>query len=663
VSANPILTNYSARRQGAGFFRWEQADEPASVHFHLNTVELLERDAIRAGKKGAAGILLGKRDETRELTFIVENYEPVPVATWKTTDSPFGDARQLKAMIDRWQSRPDKRMSVLGFYRSSAEGEKTLTEDDLSLLQNPDQPESIFLLIEPRSGKASNGRLFLTKDNAVSFEWDPAPFNRAQLSGRGFPRSSEPSQPATARRPEPVRSEPQRPEPQRPEPQRQEPQRQEPQRRELQIPKESHEAQEAFEAQEAEEAGVETSGGEFRLSREWQWGLGATLVLLLLAAGFYQLRGWRSADTPNVKTESSTDANVGLKLDQAGADWRLSWNPDAPAVLRAAKGQLLITDGGIQKTIDLDASDLRGGSVVYSPLSKDVVFRLQLSADDSSVPTLSETVRVVGQLPAGMSAAVAPAVDSPAPAVPPASVTPTKQPALSDKELQDIIKRASNRGDASSNRSSTVLGDTEKYEVAGHFPAKAPPPRTSPRVKLPEDTLTVSRTLPPSAPHSKAHQASSTGLSTIAANGRGPAVASKPAGPVMPGDPMRAPAELIPVIPASSASSSGSAAAAFAPSVTRYARRGGAVQPALLLTNINPVYPAEAKEAGISGPVEVRFKISVMGDVHDVVVVKGPEILGQAAVDAVRERRYKPARVDGVPTETDASAIFEFKLN
>jgi protein TonB len=82
-----------------------------------------------------------------------------------------------------------------------------------------------------------------------------------------------------------------------------------------------------------------------------------------------------------------------------------------------------------------------------------------------------------------------------------------------------------------------------------------------------------------------------------------------------------------------------------------------------LLSNINPSYPASAKVDGISGTVELHFKIGPTGDVHDIAVVKGPAILAQAAVQAVRDRKYKPARVDGVPTETDASAIFDFKLN
>jgi protein TonB len=94
-----------------------------------------------------------------------------------------------------------------------------------------------------------------------------------------------------------------------------------------------------------------------------------------------------------------------------------------------------------------------------------------------------------------------------------------------------------------------------------------------------------------------------------------------------------------------------------------YVPKDGAVQPARLLTNINPEYPAEAKRDGLSGSVELHFKIGITGDVHDINVVKGPLVLAQAAVEAVRGRRYKPARVDGVPAETDASAVFDFKLN
>jgi TonB family protein len=125
---------------------------------------------------------------------------------------------------------------------------------------------------------------------------------------------------------------------------------------------------------------------------------------------------------------------------------------------------------------------------------------------------------------------------------------------------------------------------------------------------------------------------------------------------------LRVEAERIPVLPAIAPAAS-AAVVSSSPSFSRASRRGGTVQPAQLLSNVNPIYPSPARDDGISGAVEVRFKIGTNGDVHDISVVRGPAILAQAALDAVRSRKYKPARVDGVPTETDASAIFDFKLN
>ena len=36
---------------------------------------------------------------------------------------------------------------------------------------------------------------------------------------------------------------------------------------------------------------------------------------------------------------------------------------------------------------------------------------------------------------------------------------------------------------------------------------------------------------------------------------------------------------------------------------------------------------------------------------------------GGAAVEAVRERRYRAARLGGIPVETEGTAVFVFKLD
>jgi TonB family protein len=113
--------------------------------------------------------------------------------------------------------------------------------------------------------------------------------------------------------------------------------------------------------------------------------------------------------------------------------------------------------------------------------------------------------------------------------------------------------------------------------------------------------------------------------------------------------------ELVPVIPAKSLQTD--------PVVSRTARKGGVFQAAQLIVGSNPSYPMSARRDGISGSVELHFKIGLDGTVHDLLTVKGSPILAQAAMEAVGNRKYKPALVDGVPSETEASATFDFKLN
>jgi TonB family protein len=97
--------------------------------------------------------------------------------------------------------------------------------------------------------------------------------------------------------------------------------------------------------------------------------------------------------------------------------------------------------------------------------------------------------------------------------------------------------------------------------------------------------------------------------------------------------------------------------------VPRAARKAGLFQAAQMIVGINPTYPTSARQDGISGSVELHFTIGTDGTVRDILAVRGPAVLAQAAMEAVGNRKYKPALVDGVPSESEASAIFDFKLN
>jgi TonB family protein len=87
------------------------------------------------------------------------------------------------------------------------------------------------------------------------------------------------------------------------------------------------------------------------------------------------------------------------------------------------------------------------------------------------------------------------------------------------------------------------------------------------------------------------------------------------------------------------------------------------IEPDTLIVGRNPVYPRIAKEHLISGNVEVRFRINPEGKTYDVESVKGAPVLAAAAIDAVKAWRYRPARVNGVAIDSEASANFNFRVD
>jgi len=82
-----------------------------------------------------------------------------------------------------------------------------------------------------------------------------------------------------------------------------------------------------------------------------------------------------------------------------------------------------------------------------------------------------------------------------------------------------------------------------------------------------------------------------------------------------------------------------------------------------LIHDVSPQYPAEAGRARIEGAVVLLATIGVDGSVKDVRVESGLPILAQAAIDAVRQWRYKPYMIDGEPVEVDSRITINFNLS
>ena len=81
-----------------------------------------------------------------------------------------------------------------------------------------------------------------------------------------------------------------------------------------------------------------------------------------------------------------------------------------------------------------------------------------------------------------------------------------------------------------------------------------------------------------------------------------------------------------------------------------------------LIKSVAPEYPIYAKEAGISGTVVLQAMIGKNGKITNLRAVSGPDILQQAAVDAVRQWVYRPYLLNGEPVSVDTTINVVFNL-
>jgi periplasmic protein TonB len=82
-----------------------------------------------------------------------------------------------------------------------------------------------------------------------------------------------------------------------------------------------------------------------------------------------------------------------------------------------------------------------------------------------------------------------------------------------------------------------------------------------------------------------------------------------------------------------------------------------------LVHRVQPVYPPLAEHGRISGDVTLRATIATDGTVKDVQVLNGNPIFARAALDAVRQWRYRPTLLNGEPVEVDTFITVKFVLN
>ena len=90
-------------------------------------------------------------------------------------------------------------------------------------------------------------------------------------------------------------------------------------------------------------------------------------------------------------------------------------------------------------------------------------------------------------------------------------------------------------------------------------------------------------------------------------------------------------------------------------------RVGGKVRAPQLIEQVQPIYPALARQARIQGNVVIDSVIDPQGDVTQMKVVSGSPLLVQAAISALKQWRYQPTLLNGEPVAVDMFVTIHFE--
>jgi periplasmic protein TonB len=87
------------------------------------------------------------------------------------------------------------------------------------------------------------------------------------------------------------------------------------------------------------------------------------------------------------------------------------------------------------------------------------------------------------------------------------------------------------------------------------------------------------------------------------------------------------------------------------------------VSQGLLIKKVQPAYPPLARQARIQGTVMLQAEISKDGTIENLRLMSGHPMLAPAAIEAVKQWRYKPYMLNGEPVAVETTVMVNFTLS
>jgi protein TonB len=92
-------------------------------------------------------------------------------------------------------------------------------------------------------------------------------------------------------------------------------------------------------------------------------------------------------------------------------------------------------------------------------------------------------------------------------------------------------------------------------------------------------------------------------------------------------------------------------------------RVSSGVSTGLLVRKVPPTYPPLARQARIQGVVILQAQISKEGNIENLQLISGHPMLAPAAIEAVKQWKYRPYLLNGEPVEVDTQVQVNFTLS
>lgn len=340
-----------------GYYIWEAPGGSVAVHLQVELVDRMLAEVMRGfgavRKRGVevGGLLIGTiaeadPSEANGLTVVrVEDFEPVPCEYRRGPSYLLAeeDGAAFENAYQRWRPSVSTTEYAVGYFRSHTRDGFALAAEDIELMEDYfPEPAHLALLIKPAGTKVSTASFFL-REAGVFPEAAPLefPFRRRDLTGEEPP----PHRGLDERRRnsfEHVTS---------------------------MVPAGNPES--AIEKPPELTYNLGTQAPKsFRAS--WIW-MPVTIVFLMLGLMLGFQIGLSMAGRGS---SSPQDYSLALSVSKNGENLLVRWNPEAPLVRAADRGELEIEDRGLTKPVPLDRANLQNGSITVQRASSSVRFRL-----------------------------------------------------------------------------------------------------------------------------------------------------------------------------------------------------------------------------------------------------------------------------------------------